>query len=135
MTTTQTQQEERPIAAFVLSLLAGFWLLARSGMRCAWGHEARHGHMRGWMGDWGSGEFFSTGWPWFGAIAGVALLVAAVALYVRPEARRGWGMIILVTSGLQLLVGMGGSLAAILGLVAGALAVLGGRSDPASTSG
>ena len=131
MTATQPKTVERPNAAFVLSLLAGLWLLARSGMMCAWSHEACNGRMHGWMGQWGTGGFFAMGWPWFGAIAGVALLVAAVALYVRPEAKRGWGIIILVTSALQLLFGMGGFLAAILGLVAGALAVLGARSVPA----
>jgi len=134
MIANQPKPVERPIAAFVLSLLAGLWLLARSGMMRDWGHQSWHGRMHGWMGEWGPGELFGIGWPWLGAIAGIVLLVAAVALYVRPEARRDWGIVILLTSGLQLLFGMGGFLAAILGLVAGALALLGGRSIPASRS-
>lgn len=133
MTPDQPQAVERPIAAFVLSLLAGLWLLAQSGMMCGWGHETCHGHMHRWMGEWGPGGFFGVGWPWLGVIAGIVLLVAAVALYVRPEARRGWGIAILATSGLQLLFGMGGFLAAIMGLVAGALAALGARPVPESS--
>lgn len=134
MTANQPQPMERPTAAFVLSLLAGVWLLARSGMMYGWGHDAWHGRMHRWMGEWGPGEFFAMGWPWLGAIAGVVLLVAAVALYVRPEARRAWGIVILVTSALQLLFGMGGVLPAFLGFVAGALALMGVRSAPASRS-
>ena len=129
MVASQRQPVERPIAAFVLSLLAGLSLLARSGMIYGWGHGAWRGGMHGWMGQWGP-DAFGMGWPWFGWIAAVILLVAAVALYVRPEARRGWGIVILGTSGLQLFLGMGGFLAAVLGLVGGALALLGARSVP-----
>ena len=127
MTASQRQPAERPVAAFVFSLLAGLLLLARSGMMYGWGHGTWHGRMHGWMGPWGS-DAFALGWLWFGAIAGVVLLVAAVALYVRPEARRGWGIVILAASALQLLLGMGGFLAGLLGLVGGALAFLGERS-------
>jgi len=72
------------------------------------------------------------GWPWIGAIAGVLVLVGAVGLYTRPEARKRWGTVILVASGAALVLGMGGFLAAILGLVAGALAVLSDRSTTSS---
>ena len=133
MAGNQPQHVERPIAAFVLSLVAGLWLLARSGMMYQWGHELRHGRVHRWMG-WDPGDLLAMGWPWPGAIAGIVLVVAAAALYIQPEARRGWGIIILVTAGLQLLFGMGGYLAAVLGLVAGALAVLGARAVPGSAS-
>ena len=129
MTPSDQHSVERPIAAFVLSLLAGLSLLARSGMMYSGMHGAWHRRMPGWMETWDH-PAFAIGWPWFGTIAGVVLLVAAVALYVRPEARRGWGIVILVTSGLQLLLGMGGFLAGVLGLVGGALALGGGRSSP-----
>jgi hypothetical protein len=132
MTATQPQTVERPIAAFVLTLLAGLWLLGRSGMMYRWGHEAWRGPMHGWMEPWAPGAFLGIGWPWLGIVAGVILLVAAVALHVRPEARRQWGIVILVTSGLHLLLGMGGFLADILGLVAGGLALLGGRVNRVS---
>ncbi len=134
MTDNRPQPVERPIAAFVLSLLAGLWLLARSGMMYRWSNEAWHGRMHRLMGEWGPGGFYTLEWPWFGAVAGIVLLVAAVALYVRPEACRGWGIVILLTAGLQLLFGMGGFLPEIMALVAGALAVLGARPLPESTS-
>jgi len=131
MTTSDQQSAERPIAAFVLSLLAGLSLLARSGMMYGGMHGAWGGHMGGWMEGWGP-HGFGIGWSWFGTIAGVVLLLSAVALYTRPEDQRRWGTIILVTSGLQLLFGMGGFLAGVLGLVGGALAVGGRRSPRAS---
>lgn len=131
MTPDKTQPMERPIAEFVLSLLAGVMLLARSGMMSGGMHGAWHGPMGGWMEGWGP-RAFAFGWPWFGTIAGFVLIVAAVALFVRPETRRSWGVVILVMSGLQLLLGMGGFVAGVLGLVAGVLAVRAVR--PASVS-
>ena len=129
MTHTQQARVDRPIAAFVLSLLAGLSLLARSGMMYGGMHGPWHGRVGGWMEGWGSHPF-AIGWPWFGTIAGVVLLVAAVALYLRPEARRGWGIVSVVTSGLHLLLGMGGFLAGVLGVVGGVLALRSGRSLP-----
>ena len=134
MTPAEKQPVERPIAAFVLSLLAGLGLLARSGMMYGGMHGAWRGRMGGWMGEW-SPYPFAFGWAWLAPIAAVVLLAAAVALYVRPEARRGWGTVILVTSGLHLLLGMGGFLATVLGLVGGSLALLGGRPATPSHSG
>lgn len=72
--------------------------------------------------------------PWVGTIAGLVVVVAAVGLYVRPEARRGCGIAILIASGVALLFGMGGLVAEILGLVGGALAV-GSRSSTAPKGG
>lgn len=131
MTSEKDRPIERPIAEFVLSLLAGVMLLARSGMMYGGMHGAWDRHMEGWMESWGP-RAFAVGWPWFGTIGGLVLIVAAVALFVRPEARRGWGVVILVTSSLQLLLGMGGFVAGVLGLVAGVLAVRAVR--PASVS-
>ena len=131
MTESQQQAVERPIAAFVLSLLAGLFLLARSGMMYGGMHGMGHGGRGDWMGGWGP-RAFTMGWPWLGSIAGVVLIASAVALYVRPQDRKTWGIVILVTSGLQLLFGMGGFIASVLGLVGGSLALLGARSLPQS---
>lgn len=133
MAPTEKLPVERPIAAFVLSLLAGLGLLARSGMMHGGMHGGWQGPMGRWPGDWGP-HAFAVGWPWLAPIAGVVLLAAAVALYVRPEARRGWGAVILVTSGLHLLLGMGGFLASVLGIVGGSLAFLGGRPTPSHST-
>jgi len=62
-------------------------------------------------------------WPWFGVLAGIVVLVGAAMLYVKPTDKALWGMVILVVSALNFLVGMGGFLAGVLGVVGGALAL------------
>jgi hypothetical protein len=120
----EPRPSERPITAFVLALLAGLWMLAVGGMMAGfnWGP----GMMGGWM--WGHGMMGGLApspfwWPWFGIIAGIVVLVGAAMLYARPEQRQGWGIVILVASALNLLIGIGGVLASLLGLIGGALAL------------
>jgi hypothetical protein len=125
MSEAQIQRSEQPTAAFVLSLLAGLWMLAAGGMMGGWGGG---GMMGGWhgMGGWMSGRGmgnFGVWWPWFGVFAGIIVLVGAVMLYVRPEQRRSWGVVILVASALNIFLGMMGLLAGTLGLVGGVLAL------------
>jgi len=80
MTPPERQSVERPIAAFVLSLLAGLGLLARSGMMMSGGmHGAWRSPMGPGPGTWGP-LAFGPGWPWLAPIAGIVLLAAAVAL-------------------------------------------------------
>ena len=87
----------------------------RGGMMGDW-HS-----MGGWM--WGRGtRSFGVWWPWFSIIAGIVVLVGAVMLYVKPEQRRSWGVVILVASALNFFVGMGGLLAGTLGVIGGVLA-------------
>lgn len=112
---------ERPVAAFVLSLLAGLWMLATGTMMSgsSWGDMGGwmwgHGMMRGWAPTlW---------WPWFGVIAGIVVLVGAALLYAKPEQRQGWGIVILIASALNFFVGMGGLLAGVLGVIGGVLAL------------
>ncbi|MGQ9601149.1 MAG: hypothetical protein ACUVQU_00225 [Candidatus Bipolaricaulia bacterium] len=125
---------ERPIAAFVLALLAGLWMVAvgsmsmmtRSGF-IGWGWGA--GGM-GWM--WGHGMMGGFGgfaspplwWPWLGLIAGIIVLIGTAMIYAKPAQSQGWGIAILVASALNLFLGMGGLLASLLGLVGGALALI-----------
>ena len=92
------------------------------------GAQGQYGmaHWQG-MGDWiwGRGVHpFGMSWPWFGLVAGFVVLIGAVMLYVKPEQRRSWGLVILVASALNVLVGIGGLLAGALGVVAGALATV-----------
>jgi hypothetical protein len=125
------QTTEKPTVAFVLSLLAGLWMLAAGGMMGGFGWGGmmggQHGmaHWRG-MGDWMWGRgvhAFGMSWPWFGLVAGVVVLIGAVMLYVKPEQRRTWGLVILVISALNVFVGIGGLLAGALGVVGGAVAM------------
>ncbi|MFN4219069.1 MAG: hypothetical protein ACK4HB_07305 [Candidatus Bipolaricaulia bacterium] len=117
----ENQPVEKPIAAFVLSLLAGLWMLAAGGMMSGYDWE----DMGGWM--WGHGMMRGFAptlwWPWFGIIAGIVVLVGAAMLYAKPEQRQTWGIVILIASALNFFVGMGGLLAGVLGVIGGALAL------------
>lgn len=86
------------------------------------------GFMRGggsWM--WGHGMMRSIApvwwFPWFGPIAGIIVPIGSVFLYSKPEQSRTWGLIILVVSALNFLVGMGGLVAGTLGVIGGTLAI------------
>ena len=120
MSDGQIRRTEQPTVAFVLSLLAGLWMLAAGGMMGGFGWG---GMMGGWM--WGRGGIrgFGVWWPWFGIFAGIVVLVGAVMLYVKPEQRRSWGVVILIASALNFLLGMMGLLAGTMGVIGGVLAL------------
>ena len=126
MSEGQIRRTEQPTAAFVLSLLAGLWMLAAGGMMGGFGWG---GMMGGWhgMGSWMWGRAgirgFGVWLPWFGIFAGIVVLVGAVMLYVKPEQRRSWGAVILIASALNFLLGMMGFLAGTLGVIGGVLAL------------
>lgn len=66
------------------------------------------------------------GWarlPWLGLVFGVVVLLGAVVLYTRPEQAHPWGIAILVASTVNLLFGMRGILAGLLGITGRALAI------------
>jgi hypothetical protein len=137
----------KPTAAFVLTLLAGLWMLGAGAMMYGYGPGlALWGPMgpasaagRAGAGDPGDAGDTMMGFgmmhglmrplgpmgslPWLGPVGGAFLLVGSVALYSRPSRAWGWGLAILLVSGLNLLVGMGGLLAGALGLIGGALAM------------
>jgi hypothetical protein len=128
----------KPTAAFVLSLLAGLWMLATAGMSYgfAWHHVG--GRMPGrWMWCNGvMGDFLPTiWWPWFGILSGVLVLVGAGVFYAKPEQSRNWGVLILAVSAINLLVGVGGFLASVLGIVGGAMALGWHRETRSEASG
>lgn len=68
---------------------------------------------------------FGQSWPWFGAIAGVLAVTAAILLYTNAKQQRAWGMVILVVSALDFVFGMGGLAAGALGVIGGILAIAG----------
>ncbi|HEV2398651.1 MAG TPA: hypothetical protein VGS27_17035 [Candidatus Sulfotelmatobacter sp.] len=109
-------------------------MLAAGGMMGGFGSGGMMGRARGQygmdhlqgMGDWmwGRGVHpFGMSSPWFGLVAGLVVLIGAVMLYVNPEQRRNWGLVILVISALNIFVGIGGILAGAFGVVGGALAI------------
>lgn len=117
------QTTEKPIVAFVLSLLGGLWMLAAGGMRCGFGWNGMMGSRQDmWM--WGRGMHgYGLWWPWESVFAGVIVLIGAVMLYAKPEQHRTWGVVILVVSALNFFAGMGSLLAGALGVIGGVLAV------------
>ena len=114
--------EQRLTGAFILSLLAGVWMLGSGGMMYGMGQSGGS-----WM--WHQGMMRGMGmapifwWPWFGFVAGVIVLASAAMLYVRPAQSKTWGFVILLFSAVDALVGMGGILAGTLGVVGGAIAL------------
>jgi len=127
MKESQSQSAPKPTAAFALSLIAGIWMLGTRGLMAGFGWNlVMRGH---WM--WGHGITRGMGgvipvlfWgPWFGIIAGIIVLLAAVILYSNPSKAQSWGVVILIVSVLNLVVGMGGFLPGVLGIIGGALAI------------
>jgi len=131
MAEEQGQAEQKPVVAFVLSLLAGLWMLVPGAMMYYWGLSMMGGWMRGgrmrggWMWHHGMMRDIAPAfwWPWFSIIAGVMVLIGAISLYRKPGQRRGWGIAILVLSALNVFLGLGGFLASVLGIIGGALAL------------
>jgi len=123
-----TSDSQRPVAAFVISLIAGLWMLAAGGMMTLgmpmgpgmmggaspwmWRH-----HMMGWMAN-------SVMWPVVGALAGIVTLIGAAVMYQTPKSTPTWGVVILVASAVDLFAGAGGYLAGSLGVVGGVVAIM-----------
>ena len=119
--------EQRLTGAFVLSLLAGLWMLGSGGMMYGMHYNGswmwHQGMMHGTGMGFGMGLGTGLWWPWFGFLAGTFVLVSAAMLYARPKQAKTWGAIILILSAIDAMVGMGGLLAGTLGIVGGALAL------------
>ena len=116
--------EQRLTGAFVLSLLAGLWMLGSGGMMYGMHYEQgswmwHQGMMRGM----GMGMGSILWWPWFGFIAGIVVLVAAAMFYSSPAQAKTLCIVIIVFSAIDALVGMGGLIAGTLGILGGALAL------------
>jgi len=127
------------VGAFVVSLIAGIWMLAMGGMM-GWGTMGGYGWAGNMMDDGGPGNasnydwmwqhhrmmhgYWGGGmWSWIGVGSGIAVLIGAIALYSRPSTARAWGIVIVVASAVDLVAGAGGFLAAVLSVVGGVLAI------------
>jgi len=129
----RTPVEAKPTAAFVLSLIAGVWMLATRSLCYRFSGPV----VMRWPWFWyhrmfrGAGDMspFLGFWSWLGAIAGILVIIGGVVIYTRPDQSILWGKIILIASAVGLIVGMGGFLPGILGIVAGALAIAWGRQQ------
>jgi hypothetical protein len=138
------EKEERPTAAFILSLLGGIFILLGGGMRSlfgfgGWGMMGNYGGYgyggyRGWGGmmsgypGYGYG-MMGIGFGAFGILGlifGAIVIVSAIMLNRKPEQHSTWGILIVLFSVLSMLGGaMGGfGLGLVLGLIGGILAII-----------
>jgi hypothetical protein len=122
--------------AFVLSLIGALIVLVVSILNLVWFSTSTSflggygGYMRGmmdgyhnFMGNYASSTGFFAGISAVSLICGIILVVAAVMLWIQPQAHIIWGVIIVVFSAVSF-VGMGGYfIGAILGIIGGAIAL------------
>ena len=103
-----------------LSLAAGIIIVIGSSVSSFW-HTAFFPQM-GWM----MGQQFASGFivsSLVGIVFGAVVIVGAVLMYKKPLQTRQWGVIVLTASALSF-VGMGGfMIGAILGVIAGVIAL------------
>lgn len=124
-----------PMAAFILSIVAGALLLAGAGMmtsmRAFFPYYSGmmgnlYGGYNGMMGQYYAGTGAFGGWLYLatvlGLVSGAVVLVCAAMLYTRPERALAWGFLILAFS-IVGLVGMGGFVGSVLGVIGGVLAM------------
>ena len=132
--------EERPTAAFVLSLIAGLIVVFGGGtvMMTTFPSNGPYsyggmmgGYYGGMMGGYNGmmrGLGFGGGWFFLlgaiGVVSGTLILIGSIMLYSRPTQAAIWGAIVLAFSIISLF-GMGGFfLGAILGVLGGILALV-----------
>lgn len=122
----------KPMAAFVLSLLSGIFIIFGGSVWCLW---LGSGWNMGWMDqimhgwdehvhEWNLGEF---AYPMAiaGIVLGAAIIIAAIMLYKNPSQNELWGALIIVFSVLSVVACMGGmGIGLILGVIGGVLAIL-----------
>jgi hypothetical protein len=130
--------EEKPTAAFVLSLVAGVFILLGGGMMLMFGSfmgSYGFGMMSGYggfVGMMGYGRYpFGVMSPVFGVIGvfglifGAVVIIGAVMLNKKPAEHSTWGTVIVVFSVLSIFgSAMGGfGVGLILGLIGGILGI------------
>ena len=119
--------EERPYAAFVLSLVGGVLILVGGLLGLTWFGWPMWGGWcigmmcRGMMWGWMPG--FLLAFSAVGLVSGAAIVTAAYMLYNKPSQAQTWGTIILVFALVSILSAGGFIIGALLGIVGGLLAL------------
>ena len=127
--------EEKPTAAFILSLVAGVFILLGGGMMTMIGSwMGNYGY--GMMGRYtGEGGVMGTGYGMMGVgfgamgvlglIFGAIVIISALMLNSKPEQHSTWGSLIVLFSVLSIFgSAMGGfGVGLVLGLIGGVLAI------------
>lgn len=134
---TTSTAPEKPVASFILSLIAGILILGGSAtvVSLSQGEPYYGGMMGGYYyggmmgGYYGMMHGFGFGGGWFyglaaiGIVSGIIILLGAIMVYNQPAKSSTWGALILAFS-IVSLFGMGGFFfGAILGVVGGILAL------------
>ncbi|MEM2358400.1 MAG: DUF6114 domain-containing protein [Nitrososphaerota archaeon] len=118
-------QEEKPVAAFILSLAAGVLVLVGGVVLLAWMYYPSWMSWRGMMMPM---MMWWAGWVWWipsiiGIASGVVIIIGALAVYSNPQLSQLWGALILIFS-LVSLLGLGGFVVgSLLGIVGGILTI------------
>jgi hypothetical protein len=123
--------EERPTAAFILSLVAGLFVILGGGMMSLFGYGfmgmmGRNGSWGGMMGPGFGMMGFAFGMMGFlGLIFGVIVIISALMLNSKPQEHTTWGTLILIFSVISIFgSAMGGfGIGLILGIIGGILAI------------
>lgn len=136
----------RPLAGFVLSLVAGVLILAGGATMLGYVSGPYSGMMGGYSMMGGYGGSMMNGYygimmqgfgGWFygfavvGIAAGVLVLFGAIMMYDRPRQVSTWGTLILVFSAVSLFGAGGFFIGAVLGIVGGILALSWRENRPA----
>jgi hypothetical protein len=134
---TTSTSPEKPVVAFILSLVAGILILGASetvvtlsqgeptygGMMGGYYYGGMMGGYYGMMHGFGFGGGLFYGLAAVGILSGIIILVSAIMIYNLPAKATTWGALILAFSIVSLL-GMGGFFfGAILGVAGGILAL------------
>ncbi len=141
-------QNEKPTAAFVLSLIAGIFILINGAL--LWVLASFIANMPGFLSmiPEVAAEIPPEGIAGLaltpiastilylltavGVVFGILVLVGALMVYHNPSSKTGWGVIILVFSILSIVIGGGFVIGFILGIIGGALAL---AWKPSATTG
>jgi len=123
--------EERPTAAFILSLVAGVFIILGGGMTSLFGYGfmgmmGRNGSWGGMMGPGFGMMGFAFGMMGFlGLIFGAIVIISALMLNSKPQEHTTWGTLILIFSVISIFgSAMGGfGIGLILGIIGGILAI------------
>lgn len=134
---------EKPTAAFVLSLVAGIFVLLGGGAMTMmgsfigyYGYDMMGGYW-GWRGIMGSGlGLMGLGFGLMGILGlifGVILVISALMLNTKPQEHSTWGSLIVLFSVLSIFTSAmsGFGVGLILGLVGGILAITWKPVEPA----
>jgi hypothetical protein len=111
--------EEKPISAFILSLLGGIFISVMGGIFLVRGTELLPRFTR-FMGIWPEIEMMR---GLMGVIFGVLVITGALMLYNMPMQHSTWGVLIVVFSTLSLIATGGLLVGFILGFIGGILGV------------